>query len=82
MKPVGKVILDNECKEYREGWMACNAGNHYLSNPYSALAYDGELYRLWQKGFYNCQEVWESGYATPRHYFDYEITNSFSITNQ
>lgn len=76
----GKVIFDNECREYREGWNACNEGKHYLANPYG-IAYDGELHRLWQKGFNECQERWDTSALNPGSYSPYEIQSSFTVTD-
>jgi hypothetical protein len=58
---------------------ACDDGKHYLSNPYG-LAYDGELYRLWQKGFNLCQERWDTG-PNPGRYTEHEIQTAFTITD-
>lgn len=76
----GKHIFDDECKEYKEGWNANGRGAHYLSNPYSCIAYDGELYRLWQKGFNENQMKWDQG-PTPKQFSEYEINHSFTITD-
>jgi hypothetical protein len=54
-----KVIFDNECREYQEGWNACNSGAHFLANPYG-LAFNGELHRLWERGYNECQMAWDS----------------------
>lgn len=77
----GRIIMDNECREYREGWNANNSGAHYLSNPYSSLAFDGELYRLWQKGFDENQKVWDYHAEDPEAYSKDEIEQSFTITD-
>lgn len=74
---MSNVIFDNECREYKEGWNACNRGAHFLANPYSCISYDGELYRLWQKGFDECQLCWEKG-PDPVDFIDLE--KCFSIT--
>lgn len=77
-----KVIYDHECREYREGWNANNRGDHYLSNPYSCLAYEGELYRLWQKGFEENHLRWDiHKKITPQPYSKDVIEKSFSITD-
>lgn len=75
-----EVIMDQQCKEFMEGWNACNRGAHYLSNPYG-LAYDGELHRLWQKGFNDCQERWDASNLDPGTYTDQELKDSFTITD-
>ena len=76
-----KVIKDNECREYMEGWNACNSGKHFLSNPYGCLAYDGELYRLWQKGFDDNQTAWDSAsFDLPKQFLPHQIKFAFSIT--
>lgn len=77
----GKVIHDYECKEYKEGWQSCNEGRHYLSNPYGSLAYEGELYRLWQKGYNDCQQLWNSSSKIPYEISQSEINASFTITD-
>jgi hypothetical protein len=77
------VIFDNECREYRQGWNANNNGAHYLSNPYSCLAYDGELHRLWQKGYNDSQDAWDSpDEKIPESFPDDVVKASFSITDQ
>jgi hypothetical protein len=75
---MSNVIYDNECREYKEGWNANNRGAHYLSNPYSCIPYDGELYRLWQKGFDENQMAWDKGPNNPIAFTD--VNQSFSIT--
>lgn len=78
----GKVIFDEECKEYKEGWNANNSGKHFLSNPYSCLAYNGELYRLWQKGFDANYVEWNKDQGSlPTSFTQDEIDSSFTITN-
>lgn len=77
-----EVIKDNECKEYMQGWNANNCGKHFLSNPYGCLAYDGELYRLWQKGFNDNQAVWDSPGRIPQPFSEQRVLNAFTITNQ
>lgn len=79
-----KVIYDNECREYKEGWNANNRGANYLSNPYSCLAYGGELYRLWQKGFNESQmQSWDDGdRKQPESFNEDAVKKSFSITDQ
>jgi hypothetical protein len=77
---MANVIFDNECREYKEGWNACNRGAHFLANPYSCLAYDGELNRLWEKGFNDCQLAWDSTGPEPVSFNDVE--SSFSITDK
>lgn len=78
VKQTKHVILDEECREYKEGWNANNCGANYLSNPYGSLAYDGELYRLWQKGFNENQIAWDKGPNNPQPFTN--IKESFSIT--
>ncbi len=78
-----KVILDNECREYRQGWNANNRGDSFLSNPYSCLAFDGELYRLWQKGFDDNFTEWNKpNIDLPKSFSDQLIKESFSIVDQ
>jgi len=75
------VIHDNECREYKQGWNACNSGANFLSNPYSCLAYDGELNKLWERGFNECQRTWDDGTKSEPVSFTIENVNeSFSIT--
>lgn len=76
-----KVIYDNETKEYKQGWNANNRGSSFLSNPYGNLAYDGELYRLWQKGFNDNFQAWESICDIPKSFSKEEIDASFTITD-
>lgn len=75
----GRVIFDEECKEFREGWNACHYGKHFLANPYG-LAFGGELYRLWQAGYNLCQERWDTG-PDPGLYSKHEIETAFTITD-
>lgn len=77
----GKVIFDEECKEYKEGWNANNRGAHYLSNPYG-LAYNGELRRLWEKGFNDNQVHWDNpDKDDPKAFSEEDIKSSFTITD-
>jgi hypothetical protein len=76
-----RVIYDEECKEYKEGWNSCNSGASYFANPYSCVRYDGELYRLWQKGYNDCQSNWDDGdKQEPKMFSSSEIQSSFTIT--
>lgn len=77
------VILDNECREYREGYNACNAGKHWLSCPYGCSAYNGELNRLWESGYQQCQLEWDSpNCKEPKSWTEQELRDSFSIRDQ
>jgi len=75
-----RVIFDNECREYMEGWNANNRGDNFLSNPYG-LAYDGELQRLWDRGFDDNQMAWDDPNVIddPKSFTEEEIKNAFSI---
>ncbi len=78
-----RVIFDHECKEYMEGWNANNNGGHFLANPYSCVAYDGELYRLWQRGYNDNFQAWNSADRDlPKSFSPFQIKNAFTIVNK
>lgn len=85
MATIGQpVIKDNECREYMEGWNANNCGKHFLSNPYSCLSYDGELNRLWEKGYNDNQSAWDNPKVCPdlpQAFSQEQVNDAFTITD-
>lgn len=80
-KPFSETIKDSDCREYKQGWNSCNSGRNYLSNPYG-VAFDGELYRLWQKGFNDCQFLWDNASIDVPTFSEIDLLQSFSIIDE